>query len=114
MYVLKLDLLGMINVSCIGENAYGHAGARNVGESRWMNRYQSTNPCTGGEDVLHSSGETLVSCYCMTSTSWTRAKGGDGAQRSGERYNPSDEAASHTSDTIITPTLDNISKHTLT
>ena len=38
-HVLKLDLLETIDVSCIGENAYGHAGARNDGESRWMNRY---------------------------------------------------------------------------
>jgi hypothetical protein len=37
--VLKFDLLGTIDVSCIGENAYGHAGARNVGESGWMKRY---------------------------------------------------------------------------
>jgi len=66
----------------------------------WRSRYQSTNPCTGGEDVLHSSGEMLVSsgivvfqtnlhsrapkrsCYCMMSAS--------------------DEVASHTSDTIVT------------
>jgi len=31
------------------------------GESRWINRYQSTNPCAGGEDILHNSGEMLVS-----------------------------------------------------
>jgi len=60
-HVLKLNLLGTIDVSCISENAYGHARPGNVGESSWMKKYESTNTCAGGEDVLHSSGETLVS-----------------------------------------------------
>ena len=61
-HVLKVDLLGTIDVCSICENADGHARTRDVGKPvrRYLGVGYGCMQCLGLEDALDCSRETFV------------------------------------------------------